>query len=226
MPPVPAARRSPETPAGTGPRERVLEEALRLFAEHGFSRVTMRAIGTGVGLHNSSLFHHFRSKAEIARHVFEGVLGRLMPRVEPLASDDPPALDRLVEVVLDVADHFHERPEDARFLMRVMLDPDVFLSGYVAELDASDADQPLVQLFSAVWGWLDRARGAGATRPVRVHQAARSLFGLMLFEPVYGFHEAADGFSAEEASRRHGHRRAELESFVRGALAPLPDPHP
>ena len=217
------ARRHPEPDASPGPRERVLEEALRLFAESGFSRVTLRAIGGEVGLHNSSLFHHFRSKAEIARDVFEGVLERLLPRVERLASDDPPELEHLIEVVLDVADHFRERPEDARFLMRVMLDPEVFLSAYVTEIDADDADQPVVQLFSAVWGWLDRAREAGVIRPVHVYQAARSLFGLMLFEPVYGFHELTEERSATEAGRRHEHRRNELEAFVRGAFTPLPD---
>jgi AcrR family transcriptional regulator len=201
------------------PRERVVEAALHLFAEHGFSRVTLRAIGTEVGLHNSSLFHHFRGKAEIAAAVFERVLGRLLPQIEPLLEDEPPSLDCFVERLVALGDHFLAEPDDARFLLRVILDPQVFAVDYVASVDESDTSNPLVQLFSSVWGWLDRARNAGAIRPVRISQATRNLMGMLLFEPVYGYGPIGPG--PHEADRQR-HRRLEIESFVRGALAPLP----
>lgn len=81
------------------PRERILEAALSLFAEKGFDAVTLRAIGARVGLHNSSLFHHFRSKAEMAQVVFDRVLARVLPILEPLAEDDRPDLERFLAVL-------------------------------------------------------------------------------------------------------------------------------
>jgi AcrR family transcriptional regulator len=199
------------------PRERVVDAALRLFAEHGFSRVTMRTIGAEVGLHNSSLFHHFRSKAEIAAAVFERVLGRLLPQIESLNHDDPPSLDHFVERLVALGDHFLDQPDDARYLLRVILDPDVFVAQYVVAVDQDDARNPLVQLFSTLWGWLDRARDAGSIRPVRISQASRNLMGMMLFEPAYGHRSLGPAPHEEDRVR---HRRIEIESFVRGALAP------
>jgi hypothetical protein len=43
--------------------------------------------------------------------------------------------------------------------------------------------------------------------------------GMLLFEPVYGNRQL--GPSPHEADRQR-HRRIEIDSFVRGALAPLP----
>ena len=54
-------------------RDQIVDEALGLFADRGFERVTVRALGARVGLHNSSLFHHFGGKGEIV----QGVLDRL-----------------------------------------------------------------------------------------------------------------------------------------------------
>lgn len=206
--------------ASHGPRDRILDEARHLFAAHGFSRVTLRAIGARVGLHNSSIFHHFRGKAEIAQGVFDRVLERLLPLVEPIAGDDPPDLERFVERVVAVADHFTDEPEDARFLVRVFLDPDVFLKGYLDQVDPDNARNPVVRLFTLVWGWLDRARRAGVIRRVRVYQATRNLFGILLFEPVYGLTDSPDEWSDGELGERRQQRSIEVAAFVRGALEP------
>ena len=105
------------------PRQRILETALGLFAEKGFDAVTLRAIGSRVGLHKSSLFHHFRSKAEIARAAFDRVLERVLPKLERLAEDDPPELERFIAVLPTLADHFADHPDEARFLTRAVIGP-------------------------------------------------------------------------------------------------------
>lgn len=204
-----------------GPRERIVHEARQLFAAHGFSRVTLRSIGARVGLHNSTLFHHFRGKGEIAQAVFDGVLERLLPMIEPIGAGDPPDLDRFVERMVAVAEYFMDEPDDARFLVRVLLDPEVFLASYVGSIDPDDAESPIVRLFSLVWGWLGRARGAGVIREVRVYQATRNLFGVVLFEPVYAATDSSEDFSAGEVEERRRHRRLEVAAFVRGALEPV-----
>jgi AcrR family transcriptional regulator len=206
--------RPPRDPAAP-PRERIVKAALPLLARRGFAGVALRSLAAEVGLHNSSLFHHFRSKAEIAAAVFEDVLERVLPPLERLDAGRPD-LDVFVEVLTEIADAFASAPDDARFLLRAIIDGDDFLYAYKDEVDPGDASNPLVRLFTLVWGWLGAARQAGVIRPVRVHQAARNLIGILVFEPTYGSSDFGD-------PRKLASRRRELAAFVRGALAPVED---
>ena len=46
-------------------RERIVDEALTLFAAKGFKGTTVRNIADAVGIKDASLYKHFRSKQEI-----------------------------------------------------------------------------------------------------------------------------------------------------------------
>ncbi len=201
-----------------GTREKIVIAARRLFAERGFEGVTLRLIGRAVGLHNSSLFHHFGGKREIIAAVLAQVTDELLALVGPLAKDDPPSLDRFVEVMLRVSDHYAERPDSARASMRVLLNPEFYLDAHVEKVftQRPDPSQRLVRFMTLIWSWLERAQDAGAVRPVETQQATRLLLGLLLVEPIWmtGTH-AID--------RNSDRRRAELEGFVRGALQPHDD---
>lgn len=208
------------TAVGLNPRQRILEVALGLFAEKGFDAVTLRAIGTRVGLHNSSLFHHFRSKAEMARAAFDLVLGRVLPKLERLAEDDPPDLERFIDALVELADYFADHPDEARFLTRAVIDPALFFDVFAGRDDRAAAESPVVRLFTLLWGWLDRARTAGVIRPVAVLQTTRNLFGLLLFEPSYGLGTSYPGGPVQAPELRRSERKQELSDFVRGGLAP------
>ncbi len=52
-------------------RERILEEALNLFSVQGYEGVSVREIAGAVGIKDSSLYKHFRSKQEIFDTLFE-----------------------------------------------------------------------------------------------------------------------------------------------------------
>ena len=208
------------TAVGLNPRQRILEVALGLFAEKGFDAVTLRAIGTRVGLHNSSLFHHFRSKAEMARAAFDLVLGRVLPKLERLAEDDPPDLERFIDALVELADYFADHPDEARFLTRAVIDPALFFDVFAGRDDRGAAESPVVRLFTLLRGWLDRARTAGVIRPVAVLQTTRNLFGLLLFEPSYGLGTSYPGGPVQAPELRRSERKQELSDFVRGGLAP------
>jgi len=59
-------------------RERILQEAKRLFAEHGFHRTQLTEIARAVGVERPALFYYFKSKetlyAEVVRRLYQGLL--------------------------------------------------------------------------------------------------------------------------------------------------------
>jgi AcrR family transcriptional regulator len=46
-------------------RERILDEARVLFAEHGYQTLTMRSIAQAMGYSHGALYYHFKEKADL-----------------------------------------------------------------------------------------------------------------------------------------------------------------
>jgi AcrR family transcriptional regulator len=59
------------SPPPSSTRERILDAAEPLFADHGFSGTAMRDIGRSVGLNPGSLYNHFPSKQVLYEAVLE-----------------------------------------------------------------------------------------------------------------------------------------------------------
>lgn len=71
--------------AGTSPdggRERILAAAARLFREHGYAAVSLRAIAGEAGMQGGSLYHHFRGKEDIVGAVLDLGIQRVHAAVE------------------------------------------------------------------------------------------------------------------------------------------------
>ena len=43
-------------------KQRIIEESMKLFSVHGFEAVSIRTIADAVGVGNSALYKHFKSK--------------------------------------------------------------------------------------------------------------------------------------------------------------------
>jgi AcrR family transcriptional regulator len=71
------ATQEPTRRASRGARERVLEAALDLFAEHGVSGTSLQMIADRIGVTKAAVYHQFKTKEEI-------VLGVLGPALESL----------------------------------------------------------------------------------------------------------------------------------------------
>jgi AcrR family transcriptional regulator len=84
-------------------RERVLEAALDLFAEHGVSGTSLQMIADRMGVTKAAVYHQFRTKEEI---VF-AVVG--------------PALDRLIEIA-DAAQGGGSRQARVESTLRAVVD--------------------------------------------------------------------------------------------------------
>ncbi|MFC4052562.1 TetR/AcrR family transcriptional regulator [Actinomadura syzygii] len=101
--------RPPKTEAGDT-KAALVEAALRLFAQKGYTGTSIRAIAREVGLSESVLYAHFESKQDI----FEAAVAKLGPQglvagqesLDPELADRDPAgyIRALVEHVLDAWD--------------------------------------------------------------------------------------------------------------------------
>ncbi|MFG1922043.1 TetR/AcrR family transcriptional regulator [Cryptosporangium sp. NPDC048952] len=96
-------------PEDAGPRdarrEAVLATAIRLFHQHGYHAVGMEDIGKASGLHASSLYRYFPSKADLLAAAYhraaEQVTSNTTASLEAAATDEE-GLRRLVEGFVDL----------------------------------------------------------------------------------------------------------------------------
>lgn len=204
------------TPPTPGPRQRILEAAMRLFARYGFEGVGMQRIADEVGLHKSSLFHHYRGKLELAAEVFNAAVEPVVELMRPLLDQDPPTIDGLLAVVDDLVEYFSDNPDAARLIMLVITAP----RESDLRMPNPDGEETFVEFYTIVWTWLERARKRGVIRPVNVRQTIINMIGVTLFYPAVAPEEVEvcgpEPFSA--SARKH--RKRELHYMLRGALEP------
>jgi AcrR family transcriptional regulator len=91
------------TPAST--RERIIQAAIDLFASQGYGGTSLRHIAEQLGVTKAAVYHHFRTKDDIARVVLGRALDVLAAMTDRLivAGTDPAAWQRALPQVLDIA---------------------------------------------------------------------------------------------------------------------------
>ncbi|MCO4744869.1 MAG: TetR/AcrR family transcriptional regulator [Proteobacteria bacterium] len=103
-------------------RERVLHEAMRLFADRGFSATSIQAIADAAGMAKPSLLHHFPSKDALRRAVVDELLSgwkEVLPRVLFAAATGK---DRFEAVISEALGFFGQDSTRSRMLLREALD--------------------------------------------------------------------------------------------------------
>jgi len=89
-------------------KERILDAAERLFAEHGYDGTSLRAITASAGANLASVNYHFKSKEELLTALFRRRLEqlnderlRLLDKLESEAAGGPVPLASLVRALLE-----------------------------------------------------------------------------------------------------------------------------
>jgi AcrR family transcriptional regulator len=99
-------------------RERLLDEAERLFAEKGFHAVSVREITSAAGAHLSAVNYHFGSKKGLYLEVFRSRwlprARRIDARLAELEARDNPSPTDLVGVIADAFFSSFEDEEERR----------------------------------------------------------------------------------------------------------------
>jgi AcrR family transcriptional regulator len=202
----------------TNPRDKIVEAAEELFARRGYAGVGLSEIAESVGLGKSTLFHHFRSKAQLYAAVVERILSQIeISLVRSLAAGGSPVerLDRWLDTIIDI---LGEKPAHARLLLRSLFEDDE-LTGELAEEQA--ANDTLTRIVEGVAVLLREGMANGELRVASIPHSIQSLIGLI----IYHFASGDFGnellrkplFSAAEVRRR----KEEVKNLVHyGLLAP------
>ncbi len=88
----------------------VFDAAIALFAEHGYSHVTLTDIATEVGLARNSLYRYFPTKASILMRWYANEMPTQIQRSADLLDGDDPPADRINRWATAQIDYAH-RPE-------------------------------------------------------------------------------------------------------------------
>ena len=147
------------TSAPRSTRNLILDAAERLFAERGFSGVSVREIAADAGLRNqASLYNHFRNK----RAMYEAVLGRgLDPILAVIAESGRAAAaagrrqgGAVTDAFLDrTLDYLVEHPHLPRLIQRAALDDGRLLRSTVNRLLRPVYAQGMRVLARSSGGW-------------------------------------------------------------------------
>jgi TetR/AcrR family transcriptional regulator len=209
--------------AGIGSREKILEVAEALFARRGFSGVGLREVAETAGLGKSSLFHHFKSKAELYFAVLERVMQRIDARLQPVLAAPGSPVQRLDSAIDALIDALVEQPTSARLLLRSLFEDDDFSADPLAVADP--AGDILAGLIAQLDGLLRAGVEAGVFREVSTAHTVQTLIGATVYHFASGdFGETLIGaplLSSGQVRRRKDELKALLHHGL-AATAPAP----
>jgi len=198
-------------------RDKILEVAEALFARRGFAGVGLREVAQQVGLGKSSLFHHFRSKAQLYLAVLDRVLVRIEERLRAASEIGGSPLERLDRTVDALIDALAEQPASARLLLRSLFEEDDFPVESTAEAEATD--RIIGRILGGIEALLREGTEAGAFRATSAAHTIQTLIGATVYHFASGeFGESLIGrpLLSSEAVRR---RKEEVKALIHHGLA-------
>lgn len=208
-------------PRTQSPRTRILAQAVDLFAIQGFDAVTMRQLGDAVGLDNSSLYRHFRSKAALVDGVLDHVAAEVFTTVAPLIDPTAPlTLTALENICATAGTYLFDNPSAARLLVHWIMSTGGEGGMFKVAVAATDKSRPGGKLLAALRDRLDDAVKHGRIRKHATPDALVIALAATIVRPATYGHL----FKTLEPSRRREAARAaweqELRAAIRGAFAP------
>src|SRR4029078_1258194 len=79
-------------------RKRILDAAVRVFAEHGYHASRVGDIAEDAGVAHGLLYHYFASKDDVLKTIFVENWGQLLKRFKAVEETDEPAEEKLAGI--------------------------------------------------------------------------------------------------------------------------------
>jgi AcrR family transcriptional regulator len=158
----------------TDTRDKLLEVAIRIFAEAGYHGTTTRRIAQEAGVNEVTLFRHFGSKESLIREALVAVARRNRPLLSAEAADPVAELHRWT---LAIFYYYYEKRQLIRRLMGEMVERQDLASSI-----CEDSNQEFLQLV----GFFEALRSRGLVREdIRVDAAAGILLNALLTNALW-----------------------------------------
>lgn len=93
-------------PSMEAPREFILANAARLFAEKGFEQTSLQDVAKAVGVSKAAVYHYFQSKQAIYDEIVVGLLERLFEYVRERVESEDLAEQKLAIFMRSHAEYF------------------------------------------------------------------------------------------------------------------------
>lgn len=177
---------------GRNTRQKIIEESMKLFSVNGFDNVSIRTIAEAVGVGNSALYKHFKSKKEIFEEIvsysvtyFQGVGEKQMMRVS--------SQEDLQSMCLEMFDF--QTQDEWIVMFRKLLIIEQFKNPEMAKIYRNFfIDMPLLMPG-------DLFRDAMAKGIMK--EGNEKVMAMELYAPFYLFHLAPDSQDLRELFKEH-----------------------
>ena len=182
------AKRGEHTGKACATRRALLDAALAVIGEKGYSAATVDEIVEAAGVSKGVAYYHFKSKASMAESILEDGLVELIEVFERIAADAPDAPAALTGMVELFATRIFENKAFGRFFVSELWRENRVWSGAMRGLEG--------RLLAVLEGQLARGQREGVIR-AEIDPAfeAVALVGMVLTTTLYylGEDEAAAG---------------------------------
>lgn len=98
--------------------DRIIETAIRLFAQHGYTGTSIRQITGEADVNLGAVTYHFGGKRALYGRALERCIGPLAEEVTGVAAGDGSALSRLESAVGVFFDYLERRPELPQLMLQ------------------------------------------------------------------------------------------------------------
>lgn len=159
-------------------RHRLLQAGAELFLRQGFEATSLDQVRQAAQASNGSLYHHFATKAHLARALYLQALADYQACVAPALDGDPPAADGVRALVLAHIGWVLAQPVPARVLLE--LRGATRIDGQPPDWSAANA-----QAFGRLQAWIASEAAAG-----RMHDLPLDIWLALVLAPTMQLSEA------------------------------------
>lgn len=196
-------------------RQAILDAATELFAERGFTGVSIQDIADAAKTHKTTVLYHFGTKEALYAMVLDEALERIAEVMRDFLAggfDSDHVRERVVYLLDQAHAYFAEHPAHARLLQRELLEvqtSDAFLNHFVE------------RIYLPAVSSLERAAAKGIIRPVDpalfIHDTHVMLIGYFSHRPLLEQLKPGDAFSIDALIARRNHLVEMIFSLLRPA---------
>src|SRR5262245_59650773 len=157
---------------GGGKRERILDAAVRVFAQEGFYNAKVSQIAQVAGVADGTIYLYFKSKDELLISLFEDRMERVNANLREAISSESTARERLKRVIRLHLELVQQNRHMAEVICVELRQSSKFIKEY--------ANPKFSEFLRLIAGAVETGQKSGELRPdIDPQLVARSLFGAL-----------------------------------------------